>query len=112
MTNLFYSNFDTVFDSMLNWDNDTRSISSPTSYIKDDVLKIELEVPGLSNKDVDVKVEDRFLLIKAEKENRKLERKYKIHESFDLNLHQLFVKMDYLTLRFQSMKIEKQKTLQ
>ena len=61
MTNLFYSNFDTVFDSMLNWDNDTRSISSPTSYIKDDVLKIELEVPGLSNKDVDVKVEDRFL---------------------------------------------------
>jgi len=55
-----------------------------TSYIKDDVLKIELEVPGLSNKDVDVKVEDRFLLIKAEKENRKLERKYKIHESFDL----------------------------
>ena len=44
MTNLFYSNFDLVFDSMLNWDNDTRSISSPTSYIKDDVLKIELEV--------------------------------------------------------------------
>ena len=69
MTNLFYSNFDTVFDSMLNWDNDTRSISTPTSYIKD----------------VDVKVEDRFLLIKAEKDNRKLERKYKIHESFDLN---------------------------
>ena len=85
MTNLFYSNFDTVFDSMLNWDNDTKSISTPTSYIKDDVLKIELEVPGLSNKDIDVKVEDRFLLIKAEKDNRKLERKYKIHESIDLN---------------------------
>ena len=82
MTNLFYSNFDTVFDSMLNWDNDSRSISTPTSYIKDDVLKIELEVPGLSNKDIDVKVEDRFLLMKAEKDNRKLERKYKIHESF------------------------------
>ena len=108
MTNLFYSNFDTVFDSMLNWDNDSRSISTPTSYIKDDVLKIELEVPGLSNKDVDVKVEDRFLLIK-EKENRKLERKYKIHESFDLNSTSAVVKMDYLRLRFQSMKIEKQK---
>ena len=85
MTNLFYSNFDTVMDSMLNWDTEARSISTPTSWIKDDVLKIELEVPGLSNKDVDVKTEDRYLLIKAEKDNRKLERKYKIHESFDLN---------------------------
>ena len=84
MTNLFYSNFDTVMDSMLNWDTDAKSISTPTSWVKDDVLKIELEVPGLSNKDVDVKTEDRYLLIKAEKDNRKLERKYKIHESFDL----------------------------
>ena len=67
MTNLFYSNFDTVFDSMLNWDNDSRSISTPTSYIKDDVLKIELEVPGLSNKDVDVKVDTKPIIKVTEK---------------------------------------------
>ena len=84
MRNLFYTDFDTVFDSYLNWDIETKANSIPTSFIKDDILKIEFEVPGLSNKDVDIKVEDRFLLINAEKENRKLERKYKIHESFDL----------------------------
>ena len=79
-----YNNFDRVLESMLNWDTDSRSISTPTSYIKDDTLTLELEVPGLSNKDIEVKVEDRILCITAEKGARKLEKKYKIHESFEI----------------------------
>ena len=48
---------------------------------KDDVLTMEFEVPGFSNKDIKVSVEDRLLEIKAEKDHRKFQKKYKIHDT-------------------------------
>ena len=51
---------------------------------------MEFDIPGLSNKDIEVKVEDRFLLIKGESGNRRFEKKFKIHDAFDLNETEAF----------------------
>jgi len=46
---------------------------------------MEFEVPGLSNKDIEVSVEDRMLEVKAEKGSRSFHKRYKIHDAFDIN---------------------------
>ncbi len=74
-----------VSDFMLGeWGNEA-GLNSNTAFLKDDVLTMEFAVPGLSNEDIDVIVADRMIEIKAEKEHRKLEKRYKIHDAFDIN---------------------------
>jgi HSP20 family protein len=82
---LFDSTFHTMLSDMVSGGWDTVQQTSPTAYLKDDVLTMEFEVPGLSNKDIDVLVEDRTLEIKAEKEHRSFHKRYKIHDAFDIN---------------------------
>ena len=82
---LFDSTFHTMISDMVSGGWDNHRISTHTAYLKDDVLTIEFEVPGLSNKDIEVTVEDRVLEVKAERENRKFHKRYKIHDAFDIN---------------------------
>jgi HSP20 family molecular chaperone IbpA len=109
---MIYTNFDHVISSMLNWDVDNgKSISDTSSYIKDDILTMELEVPGLSNKDIEVNVEDRLLTIKAEKDSRKLEKTYKIHESFDLSATNAIAKDGLLNITIPKYEDRKAKNI-
>ena len=81
-----FNQFNTlVSDFMLGEWGTESGLSANTAFLKDDVLTMEFEVPGLSNKDIEVLVEDRMLEIKAEKEHRKFHKRYKIHDAFDIN---------------------------
>ena len=81
-----FNQFNTlVSDFMLGEWGTESGLSANTAFLKDDVLTMEFEVPGLSNKDIEVTVEDRTLQVKAEKESRSFHKRYKIHDAFDIN---------------------------
>tara|TARA_B100000927_G_C16311884_1_gene407799 strand:- start:18 stop:383 length:366 start_codon:yes stop_codon:yes gene_type:complete len=103
-------NFDKIFDSYLDWDMNGYS-SDTTARVEDDVLLMDFEVPGLGNKDVQVNVEDRHLHIKAEKEHRKFERKYRVHDSYDLNQTSAVCKDGILTISIPKYEDRKAKSI-
>lgn len=82
---LFDSTFHTMISDMVSGGWDSHRVSDSTAYLKDDLLTMEFEVPGLSNKDIEVSVEDRMLEVKAEKGSRSFHKRYKIHDAFDIN---------------------------
>ena len=69
-----FGNFDRIFDSFFN-DSTTRRGSQPSVDIqeKDDVYVLEAELPGLGEKDVEVKVDDSLLTISSKSEDEKAE---------------------------------------
>lgn len=94
-----FNQFNTlVSDFMLGEWGTESGVSANTAFLKDDVLTMEFEVPGLSNKDIEVLVEDRMLEIKAEKEHRKFHKRYKIHDAFDINETSAIAKDGLLTI--------------
>lgn len=94
-----FNQFNTlVSDFMLGEWGTESGLSANTAFLKDDVLTMEFEVPGLSNKDIEVLVEDRMLEIKAEKEHRKFHKRYKIHDAFDINETSAIAKDGLLTI--------------
>jgi len=100
-----------ISDFMLgDWGNEA-GLNSNTAYLKDDVLTLEFEVPGLSNKDIEVLVEDRMLEIKAEKDTRKLHKRYKIHDAFDVNETSALAKDGLLTVSIPKYEDRKAKSI-
>lgn len=95
---LFDSTLHTMISDMVSGGWDNYRISDTTVYLKDDVLTMEFEVPGLSNKDIEVMVEDRVLEVKAEKDSRSFHKKYKIQDSFDINKTSAIAKDGILTI--------------
>ena len=67
-------NFDRIFDSFFN-DSTVRRSSSPRVDIqeKEGAYLLEAELPGMSEKDVEVKVDDNLLTISSKSENEKSE---------------------------------------
>lgn len=68
--------FDTMIDSLFNetpfWNTNVPSVDVRE---EDDRYRIEAELPGLTNKDIDVKVEHNILSISSKKEDKKEEKK-------------------------------------
>ena len=71
-----FGNFDRIFDSFFN-DSTARRGSQPRVDIqeKEDAYLLEAELPGLSDKDVDVKVDDNLLTISSKSESENSEEK-------------------------------------
>ena len=69
-----FGNFDRMFDSFFN-DSAVRRTSQPRVDIqeKDGAYVLEAELPGFSEKDVEVKVDDNLLTISSKSENEKTE---------------------------------------
>ena len=67
-----FGNLDRVFDSFFN-DSTVRRSSQPRVDIqeKDGAYVLEAELPGLSEKDIEVKVDDNLLTISSKSENEK-----------------------------------------
>lgn len=108
-----FNQFNTlVSDFMLGEWGSEAGLSANTAFLKDDVLTMEFEVPGLSNKDIDVMVEDRMLEIRAEKEHRKLHKRYKIHDAFDINETTAIAKDGLLTISIPKYEDRKAKSIQ
>ena len=95
---LFDSTFHTMISDMGSGGWENHRISDSTAYLKDDVLTMEFEVPGLSNKDIEVLVEDRRLEVKAEKGSRSFHKRYNIHDAFDINQTSAIAKDGILTI--------------
>ena len=106
----FDSTFNRVFESAMNWDLEERNLST-NARVVDDVLTMEFEIPGLSNKDIDVNVEDRFLTVKGSKEKRSFERKLKIHDAFNLNETSAIAKDGLLTITIPKYEDRKSKNI-
>lgn len=101
-----------ISDYMLGeWGHES-GLSANTAFLKEDVLTMEFEVPGLSNKDIEVSVEDRMLEIKAEKEHRKFHKRYKIHDAFDINETTAIAKDGLLTISIPKYEDRKAKSIQ
>ncbi|MBN1686539.1 MAG: Hsp20/alpha crystallin family protein [Spirochaetales bacterium] len=68
--------FDKIFDSFFN-DSSLRRTSSPVVDIREneDSYVLEAELPGLTDKDIEVKVEDNLLTISSKKEDEKEEKR-------------------------------------
>lgn len=95
---LLDATFHTMVSDMVSGGWNNHRVSDSTAYLKDDVLTMEFEVPGLSNKDIEVSVEDRMLEVKAEKEARSFHKRYKIHDAFDINQTSAIAKDGILTI--------------
>ena len=76
--------------------------------IEDDVLTMEFDVPGLSKKDINVKVEDSILLIEGDNERRTFNKRYNIQEDWDVSKTTAVVKDGVLTISIP--KVEEKKT--
>jgi len=69
-------NFDRIFDSFFN-DSSLRRSSSPSvdSRETENAYMLEAELPGLNEKDIEVKVDDNLLTISSAKEDEKEEKR-------------------------------------
>jgi HSP20 family protein len=95
MKDLFYSNnrainwFDTIDEIFSNRDHfHQRSYSNTTLTEKEDFYYFSLEMPGVAQEDIDIKLEDRILTIKAIKRNRfgeksTLNQRYQVPKDID-----------------------------
>lgn len=82
---------------------ETRNMS-----IDNDVLTMEFDVPGLSKKDINVKVEDTILSIEGDNEKRTFNKRYNIQEDWDVSKTSASVKDGVLIVSIP--KVEEKKT--
>ena len=76
--------------------------------LENDVLTMEFDVPGLSKKDINVKVEDRVLSLEGENDVRSFTKKYNISEDWDVSKTSASVKNGVLSVSIP--KVEEKKT--
>lgn len=86
---------------------DTRNMK-----LEDDVLTMEFDVPGLSKKDISVKVEDSVLSIEGDNEKRTFNKRYNISEDFDVTKTSATVKDGVLTVSIPKMEEKKAKVIE
>lgn len=80
--------------------------------LEDDVLTMEFDVPGLSKKDIKVKVEDSVLNIEGDNEKRTFNKRYSISEDFDVAKTTAIVKDGVLTVSIPKMEEKKAKVIE
>jgi HSP20 family protein len=80
--------------------------------IDNDVLTMEFDVPGLSKKDINVKVEDTVLSIEGDNENRTFNKRYNIQEDWDVSKTSAAVKDGVLTVSIPKVEEKKAKVIE
>lgn len=80
--------------------------------IEDDVLSMEFDVPGLSKKDISVKVEDNILSIAGENDSRTFNKSYKISEDWDVSKTSAETNDGVLTISIPKLEEKKAKVIE
>ena len=80
--------------------------------IEDDVLTMEFDVPGLSKKDINVKVEDSILFIEGDNERRTFNKRYSVSEDWDVAKTSASVKDGVLTVSIPKVEEKKAKVIE
>ena len=86
---------------------DTRNMK-----VENDVLTMEFDVPGLSKKDINVKVEDTVLSIEGDNDNRTFNKRYNIQEDWDVSKTSAAVKDGVLTVSIPKVEEKKAKVIE
>ena len=86
---------------------DTRNMK-----IEDDVLIMEFDVPGLSKKDINVKVEDTVLSIEGDNEKRTFNKRFNIQEDWDVTKTTASVKDGVLTVSIPKVEEKKARVIE
>jgi HSP20 family protein len=86
---------------------DTRNMK-----VENDVLTMEFDVPGLSKKDINVKVEDTVLSIEGDNEKRTFNKRYNIQEDWDVAKTSAIVKDGVLTVSIPKVEEKKAKVIE
>ena len=80
--------------------------------VEDDVLTMEFDVPGLSKKDITVKVEDSILFIEGDNERRTFNKRYSISEDWDVAKTSASVKDGVLNVSIPKVEEKKAKVIE
>lgn len=80
--------------------------------VEDDVLTMEFDVPGLSKKDINVKVEDSILFIEGDNERRTFNKRYSVSEDWDVAKTSASVKDGVLTVLIPKVEEKKAKVIE
>tara|TARA_R100000030_G_C3251864_1_gene123221 strand:- start:84 stop:419 length:336 start_codon:yes stop_codon:yes gene_type:complete len=80
--------------------------------VEDDVLTMEFDVPGLSKKDINVKVEDSILFIEGDNERRTFNKRYSVSEDWDVAKTSASVKDGVLTVSIPKVEEKKAKVIE
>ena len=80
--------------------------------IEDDVLSMEFDVPGLSKKDISVKVVGNILSIAGENDSRTFNKSYKISEDWDVDNASAETKDGVLTINIPKLEEKKAKVIE
>ena len=86
---------------------DTRNMK-----VENDVLTMEFDVPGLSKKDINVRVEDTILSIEGDNEKRTFNKRYNIQEDWDVAKTSAVVKDGVLTVSIPKVEEKKAKVIE
>jgi|TARA_R110001606_G_C14883498_1_gene591621 HSP20 family protein len=79
--------------------------------LEDDVLTMEFDVPGLSKKDISIRVEDSVLLIEGDNEDRTFNKSYKISEDWNVSKTSASVKDGVLKISIPKIEEKKAKVI-
>ena len=80
--------------------------------VEDDVLSMKFDVPGLSKKDISVKVEDNILSITGENDSRTFNKSYKISDDWDVTKTSAETKDGVLTISIPKLEEKKAKVIE
>ena len=79
---------------------------------ENDVLTMEFDVPGLSKKDINGKVEDTVLSIEGDNEKRTFNKRYNIQKDWDVAKTSAAVKDGVLTVSIPKVEEQKAKVIE
>ena len=97
-----------LVDELIKRNHFTPTTTTNNMKLEDDVLTMEFDVPGLSKKDINIKVEDSVLLIEGDNDDRTFNKRYNISEDWDVSKTSAKVKDG--VLRVSIPKVEEKKT--
>ena len=90
----------------------TKTTTTDNMKLEDDVLTMEFDVPGLSKKDISIRVEDSVLSIEGDNEKRTFNKRYNIQEDWDVSKTSAAVKDGVLTVSIPKVEEKKAKVIE
>jgi HSP20 family protein len=97
-----------LVDELIKRNHFNPKLDTNNMKLEDDILTMEFDVPGLSKKDISIRVEDSVLMIEGDNEDRTFNKRYNISEDWDVSKTSAKVKDGVLKISIP--KIEEKKT--
>jgi len=90
----------------------TKTTTTDNMKLEDDVLTMEFDVPGLSKKDISIRVEDSVLSIEGDNEDRTFNKRYNIGKDWNVSKTSAKVKDGVLKVSIPKVDEKKSKVIE